>query len=280
MNLEALTKQLEVAESQVVNIEKKMQAQHNVLFDNNKQLQQLLTNVENFENYDYIRCGEFNNEVDYIYDASVVLKDLNNREKEFLSEYISDAFPCYLNLKEENIVGSDIECNFITDSHDGHNVITADGKFHKYYSEFHAFLLIEKSMEELGCFGGVYNVDYYGNCEPFKGTNVTQMIARYSGKDKIEKIDTLIDYCEAMQDNLYLTIDKSIEDLFIDSDDLHDFHMTNTNDSITITYELNVYEIDDYAEDYLKDLKKFGVEFSNIDDDSVRMIVKKTIDFK
>jgi len=280
-SLETLKNQLSNAENVVSELEAQMQSAYNKQFDQNKELTDLLNNVENFSNYDYIRCGEFRNEVEYVYDASEVMGNFEVNELQYLQEYVNENFPCYLDIKEKNIICSDIECNFILDNREGKNVITSDGVFHEYYSDFHAFLIVEKHREESGCFGSLYRVDCYGNCEHYEKDHTEKAIMAYSGKDKVEKIDILLDYFNAMNDSVYLTIHKSIEDLFIDCNDLHDCHITNPDKKVIITYEVNIDDIEDYTETYLKELRKLGnVEFSEITDNSCRMIVKKEVDFQ
>lgn len=277
MKLQELKKQLSNAEGAVNDIECKIQVEYDKKFENWEELTTLLGNVEDLNNYSYIRCGELQNEVEYIFDASDIVDELESNELKYLDEYISCNFPYWLDIKEKHIVSSDVECNFILNNRDGENVLTANGDFIKYYSDFHAFLITEKSREESGVFGSLYVVDYYGGCKIYETDHTEKAIMRYCGEDKIEKINILLDYFN--NNSMYITIDKTIEDFFIDEYNLYDSDITNNNNKqVIITYKVDI-DVDEYTDSYLQDIKKHGVCFEKIDDEITRLTIKKTLDF-
>jgi len=246
-------------------------------FNDNVKLQKILNQVENFENYDYIVTGQCSNEVEYQYDISDLLKEIDIKGHEFLDEYMTDACYGYLDLKNKMITQTDGECNFIYTDSD--KIYTCDSEEFDYYNDLQAFITIELAREKSGVFGGIYKADRYGTCEIFKTDETMKDIMRYSKKDKIEKLEQLVEYFNGYWYSLYLTIDKSIEDLFIEEGQLYDFHLATNGAKMTITFQVDIDNIEDYTDQYLKDLNKFGVTWEKINDDTCRMVIKKEIDF-
>lgn len=169
----------------------------------------------------------FNQKIDekFLKDNPIILEILKYEifDLGFNFQYENNCYPVF--------VASTYNDAFIT--HDNYYVNLEDNfrqELNRDYSFEHGLLLHEKHCNNIGCFNGLYNSDYYGNPSEIKSSELSQKF-----RDKLENVELFLEIIDAHDDFCSHTI-------YLDEYRFYDY----LNLSNEFTYEIESFEIEKF----------------------------------
>jgi len=276
-----LKQELKKQNEKVIKIDNKIQLEYNKIFDDIKDINELIKNVDSLENYDYMSCNDIDG-VDYVYDISHIRGLFKEDELKYLEEYLDNSETCSsvsgLYSSSPIVVSSSAEEIFMLNDRGTKKVITPMNRDVTYYlNDHHAFLIAEEWREDNGIYCGLFVVNDYDNtCEHYNYSLLENNIMAYCEKDKNEKLQSLLDYYLIQDDNAVLDEEFGPYWQLLDSS----YVVGKDNKSVEITYNILLEELSDFTEYGLKEITdKYQLEILT-DDNSNMARLTKTVKVK